>query len=669
MYKVKFGGKDGNEIRLVESKDKLVVRTKGNKAVQEVKLSDESRELLDNTTEIASFPEAGVTIHKVDSDQGLQDAEDRRDETRASLKQEDTIRFAGRVLEDSESGEAMLYTENFFVKFQDELATEECIEFLKKYHLQVKSLLAFAPNSFFVEAEEGTGLNIFEIADQLLQEKSVMYCHPEMVQERQYKNRHPMQWHLGPTVINGKAIEQHVNIDEAWAVTKGAGAVVAVIDDGFDIEHPEFYGRIVHPVDVTLNTDNPRPQTPRDNHGTACAGMACAAGLEGGASGTAPEALFMPIRLRSGLGSIAEANAFVWAADHGADVISCSWGPSDGDWWNPDDPMHKRMAPIPDSTRLAMEYALTKGRQGKGCVILFSAGNGNENIETDGYASYPGVIAVTACNDTGRRSVYSDYGEAVFVSFPSGDFGSQTFMHPAPISPGLRTTDRLDEAGYDEGDYVNTFLGTSAACPGMAGVVALMIAANPNLQGAQVKDLVRQSCQLIDLAGGEYKENGHSKWYGYGRIDAGLAVNQARAMGPQLEPVIEGTALFRSKKMKFLENGAWIESQKGRRMLGFQLKPSEGSGLEFEVQVYVSGLRLSHSGSDHKFAGTEDGRRKITGFSIRMSGPKAGMYKLQYEARFSDNTNSPLTSDGAWCGSQSRSGQAIESIRIVIETL
>ena len=132
------------------------------------------------------------------------------------------------------------------------------------------------------------------------------------------------------------------------------------------------------------------------------------------------------------------------------------------------DPVHSRRTVLPDSTRLAMGYALTKGRSGRGCVILFAAGNGNEDTQNDGYVTHPEVITVAACNDTGRRSVYSDYGEAVWVAFPSGDYVWKPFDHAAPISQGLHTTDRSGAEGYDPGNYLSIFGGTSGACPGMA---------------------------------------------------------------------------------------------------------------------------------------------------------------------------------------------------------
>ncbi|MDO8969519.1 MAG: S8 family serine peptidase, partial [Saprospiraceae bacterium] len=79
-----------------------------------------------------------------------------------------------------------------------------------------------------------------------------------------------------------------------------------------------------------------------------------------------------------------------------------------------------------------------------------------------------------------------------------------------------------------ETDYTNAFGGTSGACPGMAGVVALVLAANPSLSQKRVKQLIRRSCKRIDPAGGKYGKNGHSIYYGYGRIDAGIAVEKAR---------------------------------------------------------------------------------------------------------------------------------------------
>jgi subtilisin family serine protease len=190
----------------------------------------------------------------------------------------------------------------------------------------------------------------------------------------------------------------------------------------------------------------------------------------------------------------------------------------------------------------AMDYAIMNGRNGKGCVICFAAGNGNESIEKDGYANYDNVIAVAACNDTGKRCVYSDYGASVWCCFPSGDSGHPPFGHPEPLTPGIWTTDRPGQAGYnpgrldptkpppgdDHGHYTEEFGGTSSSCPGVAGIAALIISANPNLMWHEVKEIIRRSCVRIDIEDGNYDENGHSPYYGYGRPDAERAVKLAK---------------------------------------------------------------------------------------------------------------------------------------------
>lgn len=668
MYKVKFGGKKGKTIELVESPDMVAIRTKDNKELEDTAMSSRSRELMAGSPEVVAFPEAGVTVRRVADEEGLESTVSRRDQARASLKKDEDIRFAGRVLQDAKTGEVMLYTENFFIKFKDDVKEANCLAIIEKYHLTIKSKLPFAANSYFVQASEGTGLQVFGIAEALLKEKQVEFCHPELVQERRFKTIHPLQWHLGKTTIGGKSIDAHVNIEAAWKHSRGKGATIAVIDDGIDTDHPEFAGRIVHPFDATENNNDPRPKDTEDNHGTACAGMACASGLQEGASGTAPEALLMPIRLRSGLGSMAEAMAFSWAADHGADVISCSWGPSDGEWWNPSDPVHKRLTALPDSTRLALEYALTKGRAGKGCVVLFAAGNGNEDVKYDGYCSYPGVIAVAACNDSSRRSVYSDYGDAIWACFPSGDFGWKPFQHAPPVSEGLRTTDRLQKEGYNAGDYDNSFGGTSGACPGMAGIVGLILAANPQLTPTEVKNIIRDSCKKIDEKEGAYNSEGHSTLYGYGRIDAGLAVaNALKSAMPATGPAITGVLRFANTEAQNLLPGGQFTGnfQTPQKLLGFSLKlQAAGKGLKLKYRVNVPGLGIIESKSEGDDVGTINGRQRIIGFAIELEEPASKKYDVVYAARQKGAATRITAENGLFCGTDKKTGKTIEAISV-----
>ncbi len=666
MYKFKYGGKRGKTVKLRESKDKIVIRTKGNIKLENANLSSLSREIMANSNEVLNFPEAGISVRQIDAESN-QEALAKRDEARSVLKEEESVRFAGRVLEDTQTGEVMLYTENFFIKFKNQIADEDCLAVIEKHGLQVKMKLPFAEKSWFVQAPEGTGLKTFEIADAVLKESVVEYCHPEMVQERRNKDLNTALWHLAPTNINGKMVDAHVSILDAWKITKGQGITIAVIDDGVDIDHPEFAGRIVAPRDVTLNSDDPRPKEKDDNHGTACAGVAVAAGIK--ASGTAPEAKLMPIRLRNGLGSMAEAQAFAWAADHGADVISCSWGPADGRWWDPEDPLHTRKTLLPDSTRLAIDYAMTKGRGGKGCVVLFAAGNGNEETDNDGYVSYPPVIAVGACNDTGKRSIYSDSGKAVWVCFPSRDFGWKPFRHPQPLTPGIFTTDRLREAGYQSTEYHEAFSGTSSACPGAAGVVGLMLAANPALTPAQVKNILKDTSEKIDLANGEYDQSGHSKQYGYGRVHAGRAVAAAKAAGTSASSgtptvgtqsnLLAGIVQFSKSGALPLVAGKLYQQQTGDKFVGLQFQTGvRGLQIRAEVNFSGTGIIISNKGDLLSAGGARD---TLIGIGLTLEGPKASEYELTFEAGAKSGAMKSVK-NGGFIGRRTRTGTAIHRL-------
>ncbi len=556
MPRVYYGTKDEPGFDLEQSDDLIAVRTRSKRSVKSAAgpvPTPVTAELADGAL-VAAFPDAGVEVYRVPVGHGARSLEERKSVLRASPD----VRFAGGVLVDGPSKEPVLYTENLFIKFVDAADPEDCVAVLREAGLTVKQQVSYATNAYFVAAPEGTGQGVFDIAANLLRRDDVEFCHPELIRRRAPKNIAAQQWHLKRTTIGGVVIDAHVNVEGAHQITRGEGVVIAIIDDGVDIDHAEFggAGKIVAPRDATLQSDDPRPKDqfgtgPDDgeNHGTACAGVACGNGANG-ASGVAPGAKLMPIRLASGLGSQREAEAFKWAADHGADVISCSWGPQDGRWWDQADPRHAQIVPLPASARLAIDHVAANGRGGKGCVVLFAAGNGNESVDNDGYASYAKVTAVAACNDRGRRSVYSDFGKAVWCAFPSSDFGHAPFNQPDPLTPGIWTTDRHGGAGYNvgqtadgdvAGDYTNSFGGTSSACPGAAGVAALVLSVNPTLRWQDVKDVLKRACDKIDPSGGQYDAAGHSTKYGFGRLNALTAVELAK---PQPQSGITITRTF-----------------------------------------------------------------------------------------------------------------------------
>ena len=123
MYFVQYGGKDGKKYTLQESEALIAVRTRSRKTVlgaphEVVPLSPQSQALLREFDLVAQFPVAGVEVLKGRTERGVKNL---RDKARETLKKEEAVRFAGRVLVDPKSNAPVLYTENCFVKFQDDV--------------------------------------------------------------------------------------------------------------------------------------------------------------------------------------------------------------------------------------------------------------------------------------------------------------------------------------------------------------------------------------------------------------------------------------------------------------------------------------------------------------------------------------------------------------------
>ena len=680
MYHYQYGGKTYD---LVEAQDMVVVRTAGTTDLKDEKtdLSKNSRELVSNMIPVVKFPEADVTVFKCIQKSG-RNVMGFRNLVRRTLKKEDSVKFAGRVLKDRKSDEPVIYTENFFVKFKDTVTKAACKKMIKECGIEIREELGFAKNAFFVTAPKGTGLEIFNIAEVLLKKKEVEYCHPELVRKKKHRSIHPMQWHLKPANINGNEINQHVHVEAAWQYNRGEGMIIAVIDDGVDMGHEEFsqVGKIVAPRDTVINVDDGNPKRFEENHGTPCAGVACASGRFN-ASGVAPEARLMPIRC-GGLGSLAEAKAFQWATDNGADIISCSWGPADGPWWDTEDALHFIPFDLPDSTRLAIDYAVREGRKGKGCVIVWAAGNGNEVVDLDGYASHHQVLAVAASNDRGTRSYYSDYGNAVLCCFPSSDVHASFIPHPRPLTPGIWTTDRTGEEGENygveelggiDGKYYAQFGGTSSACPGVAGVIALMLRANENLTWEEVREIIKNSCDKIDYEQGDYDANGHSPYYGYGKINAALAVENALKATEEEVIVykIKGVSQFSKNKNVTVENGTPTEElTKNSRFCGFNLEVIPFTpNVNIRYKTVVNKLGTSKWAANGTYSGTTDRRRKVIGFAIELTGSLADKYEVHYEASLKGKKTPATGKNGAICGTTKDGGRAIENFKIWIEEI
>ncbi|MER7749207.1 type VII secretion-associated serine protease mycosin [Streptomyces bacillaris] len=291
-----------------------------------------------------------------------------------------------------------------------------------------------------------------------------------------------------------------LHTDRAWQTTKGAGITVAVLDTGVDGSHPDLQGQVLPGKDL-VGFGATRGDSSWALHGTAMAGIIAGRGngpgRADGVLGIAPEVRILPVRVileskdparakaRKTRGT-ALAEGIRWAADNGADVINLSLG-DDSESAHPD--------PGEDS---AIQYALSKG-----ISVVASAGNGGEKGDRISYpAAYPGVIAVTAVDEYGTHASFSTRRWYATVSAPGVD---------------------IVVANPDGHYYIEW--GTSAAAAFVSGAVALVRAAHPGLDPAQIKKLLADTAR--DAPAG-----GRDDARGYGMVDPAEAIEAGSRLRP-----------------------------------------------------------------------------------------------------------------------------------------
>jgi subtilisin family serine protease len=392
------------------------------------------------------------------------------------------------------------------------------------------------------------------LANTLTEKAEVEYAAPNFVSESRKLalTNDPLlsdQWHLNNAGTKGGVAGEDVKAFSAWDITPGGNSrvVIAIVDDGVEIEHPDLLANIW--VNSRANApdrngrnffDNdydPRPRyfrkpfddtTTNDIHGTACAGVAAAVGNNKvGVAGVAYACRILPVKVFGGEGLAPNdriANAIRYAGQH-ADVISNSWA-----------------IPRNADVESAINDVVKTGRRGKGCLVFCATGN--EYQPRIGFpASHPSALSVGASNDKGKRSKYSNRGHGIQFVAPSDD--------PDRARQGITTTDvSMAKRGYNGGSaYTNDFGGTSSATPLAAGIGALMLSVAPSLTWQQVRSILRSTAEKIDTSGGRYNK-GYSLQYGYGRLDAYAAVKRAQSIGKNSRSKRHPSNAGKSKKKR-----------------------------------------------------------------------------------------------------------------------
>ncbi|MGR6319532.1 S8 family serine peptidase [Micromonospora soli] len=312
---------------------------------------------------------------------------------------------------------------------------------------------------------------------------------------------------------------RQIHADQAWTTSTGAGVVIAVVDTGVDLSHPDLSGKLVPGATFVDcgptscgNGDWRGPDGTADagdEHGTHVAGIAAAATGNGvGVAGVAPDAKIMPIKvLEAGSGSFADIAAGIrYAADHGAKVVNLSLGAQPGS-------QALTLTGLEADVTAAIAYAQTKG-----VAVIAAAGNETAPL-CDTPAWEAGALCVTATDRNEVKAWYSNLGVKTDLKAVAAPGGAglvncdDDVWSSVPVGTG--------SAGCGQANY-DAYAGTSMATPAVSGVAALLVAQGRSLDNVYAVLMSTARTPVVGLRGV------YSPLYGWGIVDAQAAVAAPR---------------------------------------------------------------------------------------------------------------------------------------------
>jgi subtilisin family serine protease len=483
---------------------------------------------LDRTVSIAevaelTYPE--MTLLQLDPDISrysfLQSLDD--------LRADPSVNYAFPVFGQGDA--RMILTDQFMVQFKSSTTLDSIQTYNHENNVTVVKELSL-PNTYLMQA--GDSLDVLAVANRYHESELTVYSEPDfvfMLTSMSYPDdtHYPEQWGMentGSNIPSGSGTEDaDMDVEAAWAIEKGnPDTIIAIIDMGVDLNHDDLDDKIVAEYTAIPDDTDANPQSSSDGHGTSCAGIAVAETNNAlGVAGMCPQCSLMVIQVayQGPYGMVTQASWAVdginWAVDHGADVLSASWG----------------FPPSSASTAVnqAILHATTDGRAGLGSLFLAAVGNFNENL-IYWPASLSNTIAVGAsspCDE--RKNPDSCDGE---------DWGSHYGPELDIVAPGVRwwTTDMTGEDGFVSGDYLAYFSGTSSSTPAAAGLAGLIISYRSCLTQTQVRNIIEQSAD--DLVGNPSEDSaGWDQYMGWGRINAHQALLSAGSYSCIYVPIIQ----------------------------------------------------------------------------------------------------------------------------------
>ena len=359
----------------------------------------------------------------------------------------------------------------------------------------------------------------------------------------------PLGYEDNPKFIDQWAVHNqntNINLLSAWGVTTGDPEIkVAIVDSGVDLEHPDLVNNLLEGYDAVNDSQHPSTvccgsyESVFDWHGTCCAGIVGAENNNIGIVGIAHTSKIIPLRyghsvlmrIRTLPPHDDPIEQWVWlnqdswivdALNHAcyedsADVINCSFS------------MLSQSEPILGKVTEICE----QGRDGKGCVVVASAGNTylDNSLpiwDTLGYLSrHPSVISVGSVTPCGERVKKGTYCQ--IKSSYNSCYGDSLDV----VAPGIHIPTTIISI---DSEYTSAFAGTSSAAPHVAGVAALILSVNPCLTREEVKYVIESTCTKIRSDLYEYDSNPdhpNGTWnveVGHGLVNAGAAIELVQQM-------------------------------------------------------------------------------------------------------------------------------------------
>jgi len=274
----------------------------------------------------------------------------------------------------------------------------------------------------------------------------------------------------------------------------GKDIKIAVIDDGLDVTHEDLNNSIIQTYDILTKSQNVAHTYQSDYHGTAITGIIAARKNNKGIQGIASESQIIFLKYKPTMRDSETIELFKKAEEFGADIINCSWGTND----------------VSESVKEVIQDIAKNGRDGKGIIVVFAAGNNNQDMGND-ESSIPEVISVGSSSENNSRAWYSNFGKNLDLIAPGGE------------DIGITTLDVMGENGIailDENyilyDDNFAFKGTSASAPIVSGIIALLLEKNESLTRKEIEELLHKQSDKI----GDIPYNlGRNDYYGYGKIN------------------------------------------------------------------------------------------------------------------------------------------------------